>query len=667
MEVFQRRTNQRSSSVFWYSILLRWTTRTFIHNFFIQCCIYPIPRWNTCHMRSHSARPCLSLALTLSCVSALAQPTNPQDPTNWEILTPLYDGFDQFQRSERVTVNNNTFLVTATYKRDWSTCRWTRNDQPIPGDLPTPFWRQVGDPETLTGISAGTVTVRMKWKHLGTYPVPETVLGIIQTSAFAQTPDNINGSTYVDCGLPNTSPEIDTSHGYRKSENKRQIQALTIDQQTGIAYACISKEAWASYSLPAYAPTAYVDCNAKDTWLSVACRSADIILNGGQFKPVNMPYPIERSILDVTNPDHDNFVTLRTLTVSHPAAIRGGSTPVYTSASNSDTYVIGSPTYESGNSMNTGQRLRFAGYASTENIDEESYQWQSDVWQSYSSTFCSKSHSHFLCDTSFKIEPIEPFADANLITHHSQGVKRWTTYSPANDSNHTISLSYHWPATSALNSFDYTSTRTVIAIQPRLTIAETAAIDNPTTKKIPVFFPQYNQWWVPDGLDHRTSTATSDIPTYDREAAEFWAGHVADAAGLWDSNMSKGVTAVAIAVGIYAHFDSAGVKDLGTIDRDTYDSDFTWWTLDNQTTETKPATAFGGGLKYTWKWKVFERPVVRKQAYVYNVYDLNGFRGRYTDVFNQELELKGNLLFEFFKNSPGGPGGGGNGTPGGLE
>lgn len=603
-------------------------------------------------------------------LTASSQISNAQDPSNWEILDPELDGDDHYYRKEWVTINNSQQLVDATYDRDWSTGSWTRNNVPIAGEPPFPFHAATTEPHTLTAAATGSVTVRLKWKHIGIAPPPIFVNVIIHSScdAYSSTSDTFERSTMVAYdGLSHTNAQYDLQQSpFRKYEQGRYLVTLAVSQN-GIAEYSLTKAAYASCAVQLISSLQSVAIQANYGAISVLGRTTDIVFNGGQYRAETNGLYLERNLPKLYNDHHDSLQILSIEPFQYAAARSVPNMPVYSATSSQDTYVYARPTatWSAGSGGTPPQtRLSFQGYAATEHIDEESYQWQSTHWSDFGSSFCAKSHSHnsYSCDPSYLVESIVPYTGMNFLVSHQLGNKRWTSENLVSESSNTISLTYTWPATTTTPASSFVANRTITLVEPRLTLASSNIVESEAPGRYQVYFPDFNGYWVPHGNNHLTANGSIGVPKFDRGGIEYWSGHVADLGGLWGESTSKKVTATAVATSLIANFTSDDSTPLPNLTRVNPNSNYTWWRIDNTEYLAPPLDFLVSA--HTYEWTVFIRPLVNIQALVYNSYNMQGFRGRYIEVVETEQPLTtGRYLYMFKKNSQG-TGSGGSGGEG---
>lgn len=121
--------------------------------------------------------------------------SNPSNPANWLISSPVYSGQDVAVRTELVSGTP----TTVTYTRAWGTPLWYRGGASV-GVLALPFYQLYGSHD-ITFDSSGSVRRTVHWQGVG--PAPSQVIVKVQSYTSSSWCWGLNcaGSGTVDNGL----------------------------------------------------------------------------------------------------------------------------------------------------------------------------------------------------------------------------------------------------------------------------------------------------------------------------------------------------------------------------------------------------------------------------------------------------------------------------------
>lgn len=597
-------------------------------------------------------------------ILALSSFASSQSSSSWAIDDPIVSGTTTLSGKMYQQTPSGPIVVDQVWTRAWGSGQWHLNGQPVAFAPSQPFGDPVTDLHTVSAVSVGTVTLRIRWVGEGPHPSIVTVnvrstatCEFTQSSGYGSVNNGISGAQIVDI-LDDTL--------LRRTQSSRTTHQLPV--VNGIAELTLTKAANAG-ALTGYS-IGRVWADAEPSQMNLKVANVLVELNGFQYHKKPLPDVLQHQIIPMSNPHHDVFVPnlAGAVTLQWNAAVPKIAEAVVGSESNHDYYWLSSSVKPNYWTRGMEQHV-WSGHAGTHtNIHPhyERYEWPGNIWD------FSMSGGLQIPNRQFNVIP-------HSFYHVVESGYKSASFIPGSMTTESIWLNYRW-GSSFLNSnclcglyppeWDETAEREAEFGLPNELLSDSGPMLSSTLKTMPIYFEGLTSnltltTRVPAGVQYNGSlTGYVDPPSFDTEAVSRLAGNAVNLAGLYDHPFTKNIATVASLVSISVEMYRSGYEQIPNVAKFLLSNNHCWWIQNEIISETAPLN--WEQFQNAYEWEAFLRPIEEISAEVHDRYGLNGYQGRFLVKHRFELPaVQGTQMRRYYYNSPqGGPGGGGSGGGG---
>lgn len=611
----------------------------------------PPPRW----LRS------LGILLLGVLVSQAAS----QNPSPWAIDEPELNGTTTLVGKAYQQTPTGPIVVDQVWTRTWGSGQWNLNGIPVAFAPSQPFGDPVTDLHTVTAVSAGTVTLRIRWVGEGPHPSIVTVsvrstasCEFTQLGGYGSASNGISGAPVVDV--------VDDSM-LRRTQSSRTTHQLAVTN--GVADLILTKAASANTLTGLTIGRVWAD--AEPSLMSLKVANVLVELNGFQYHRKPLPETLQHTIVPMSNPHHDLFVPdyANSVTLQWNAAIPKIAEATVGTSSNHDYYWLSGSVRPDYFTMSE-ERHTWSGHASTHASIHPHY--ESFDWLPGPSGASS---------TGAPTIPTQEFLRWPHSFRRVEGTVNGKVYKSAEfiagfTGTETIGLNYQWGNgnSSCLCGFyppiwSEEAHREASFGLPHELYVESNPVPSPVPSSKPISFTGLGgstpAFRVPAGQQYNYSlTGYAQPPSFDTQAAIEIAGNAADIFGVIDNDYGKVMSSIAGLAKIGLQMYHNQFEAIPNVPKLLPSNSHCWWIVSYFVSETPPAN--WNQVHNTFEWEAYVRPIEELSSQVYDSYGPNGFIGRSLVRHRFELPaVSGIEMRRYYYNSPlGGPGNGGGGGGG---
>lgn len=583
-------------------------------------------------------------------ILALSSFASSQSSSSWAIDEPIVSGTTTLSGKMYQQTPSGPIVVDQVWTRAWGSGQWHLNGTPVAFAPSQPFGDPVTDLHTVSAVSVGTVTLRIRWVGEGPHPSIVTVnvrstatCEFTQSSGYGSVNNGISGAQIVDI-LDDTL--------LRRTQSSRTTHQLPV--VNGIAELTLTKAANAG-ALTGYS-IGRVWADAEPSQMNLKVANVLVELNGIQYHKKPLPDVLQHQIIPMSNPHHDVFVPnlAGAVTLQWNAAIPKIAEAILGTNSNHDYYwVSGSvkPYY-----WTAGLDWHaWSGHAATHTHIHPHYERY--VW-SPGPSGSSSTGGPAIPDQTFYRTPhsFMPVVDPNY---------RSAQFMPGDMDTETVSLVYQWGlgASNCLCGFypphwSEEAHREAAFGLPYDLVADSGVVISVKNKKTRVYFEGMG-YRVPAGVQYNNSlTGFVITPLFNTTGAIALTGHAVDVAGLIDTTFARSISGTAALTGVAIEMYRSSLDPIPNVQKYTNNHLYSWWNVNGAWYEEPPTD--WEQTKNLYEWEADIRPLSEITAKVFDRYGPNGYIGRNLVLAESEIRAHNGIeLRRYYYGTSGGPGGGG--------